>query len=405
MVVVAAKVPAMGYPTYRITSSPGDGSSSHSLQHEPGTLENRFFRIVVDPKTGGIQSLFDKQLERELADSTASHAINQFVMRWVQSGKIEGPVDVKVRQGCDGPVCASIVVKAQAPGCPQITQEIMIYDKLKRVDLANRLLKDSTPLQEVYFAFPFAIDRPDFRFEGSNSVIKPFRDQFPGSNTNYYAVQHWANVSDGQIGDTLAPVESHLLEFGGLWPCYVSQAHHGVHPAGYGAPFVQPGQISKGHMYAFVMDSNFRTNFQPVQQSDILFRYCITSHAGGWREGSSTQFGWSVSNPLIAASIQGKSDGPLPTGKASFCQVDRPNVLLTTLKQAEDGDGIILRLTETQGRATKATVTLPHVTIKDARRTNVVEEDRGPLRFTQHEITVQIQAFGIATARAKIDFG
>ena len=158
--------------------------------------------------------------------------------------------------------------------------------RVKRIDFSNRLLKDSTPLQEIYFAFPFKIDDPDFRFEGSNSVIKPFRDQFPGSNTNYYTVQHWADVSDGKVGITLSSVESHLLEFGGLWPCYVSQAHHGVDPAGYGAPFVKPDQISKGHMYAFVMDSNFRTNFQPVQQSDMLFRYSVTAHTGDWREGA-----------------------------------------------------------------------------------------------------------------------
>ena len=32
-------------------------------------------------------------------------------------------------------------------------------------------------------------------------------------------------------------------------------------------------------MYSYVMDSNFRTNFQPVQQGDMLFRYAI--HAQG----------------------------------------------------------------------------------------------------------------------------
>ena len=63
----------------------------------------------------------------------------------------------------------------------------------------------------------------------------------------------------------------------------------------------------------------------------------------------------------------------------------------------------ILRLTETQGRAAKVTVTLPHVTIRDARRTNVVEEDRGPAAFTEHEITVPVKAFGITTVRAKVD--
>ncbi len=98
------------------------------------------------------------------------------------------------------------------------------------------MLKDYTPAMEVYFAFPFKMDTPEFMFEGSNSVIKPLRDQFPGSNSNYYSVQHWADVSDGKTGITLTPIDSHLLEFGGLWKCYVSQAHHGVTPPDFGAP-------------------------------------------------------------------------------------------------------------------------------------------------------------------------
>ena len=48
-------------------------------------------------------------------------------------------------------------------GCPQLTQEIVLYDKIKRIDLNNRVLKDSRALQELYFAFPFDIDKPDIR--------------------------------------------------------------------------------------------------------------------------------------------------------------------------------------------------------------------------------------------------
>jgi alpha-mannosidase len=182
----------------------------------------------------------------------------------------------------------------------------------------------------------------------------------------------------------------------------VSQAHHGATPAGYGAPFVKPDEISKGHMYAFVIDSNFRTNFRYTQHSDVLFRYSVTSHTGDWRQGRSTQFGWSVGHPLIAETVHGQKDGPLPIGEASFCQIDQPNVLLTGLKQAEDGNGIILRLTETQGKKTTVTVTLLHVTIKDAKRNNVVEELRGDLSFTEHEIRVHLKPFGITTCRVDV---
>ncbi|MHC4584204.1 MAG: glycoside hydrolase family 38 N-terminal domain-containing protein [Planctomycetota bacterium] len=400
LVFVAKDVPPLGYKVFRIDDKASD-ASFFKITTGANTLENRFYKIRIDPKTGGISSIYDKELKRELVDQDATHKVNQFVMRCIQSGNIEGPMNVTVRKGQVGPVYGSLIIKAQGPGCPQITQEIILYDTIKRIDFANRILKDSAPLQEIYFAFPFKMDKPDFRYESSNSVIKPFRDQFPGSNTNYYSAQHWADVSDGQFGITLSPVESHLLEFGGLWPNYCSQAHHGIDPPGYGADFVKPQQVTKGHMYAFAISSNFRTNFQPVQQSEILFHYSLTSHEGGWRNGDCARFGWAAANQFIVDDVRGKKDGPLAPDTMSFCSVDKPNVLLTTMKLAEDDDGIIIRLIETQGKATTVSIKLPHIAVADARLTDLVEQNKGRAAFTEHEIQANIEAFGITTIRIR----
>ncbi len=403
LVFVAEDVPPIGYKTYRISqrekvapfSSP---PSVWRIVVGETSLENRFFKIRLDPQTGTVASIYDKELSREIVDKAAPHKLNQLVARWVKSGKQESPKKGNIRKGQAGPIYGSLVVQSEGAGCPQLTQEIILYDNIKRIDFANRVLKDSTPLLEIYFAFPFKMADPDFRFEGSNSVIKPLRDQFPGSNSNYYAVQHWADVSDGRVGVTLSGIESHLLEFGGLWPCYVSQAHHGVTPPDFGRDFVKRGEVTKGHMYSFVIDSNFRTNFQPVQQGDMLFRYCLTTHAGDWKEGRPRDFGWATGNPLIGVSVNGKREGTLDK-RASFCQVDKSNVFLLTLKRAEDGDGIIVRLIETEGREVTATLTVPHLTIETAHRTNLVEENEAEITCTGHEIKVSLKAFGITTIR------
>jgi alpha-mannosidase len=402
LVFLAKDVPPLGYKVFKLGDK-ASNSTQNNITAGQDTLESRFYSIKIDPKTGGISSIYDKELKRELVDQEASHKMNQFVMRWIQSGKIEGPTNVIIQKGQTGSVYGSLIIKAQGPGCPQITQEVMLYDQVKRIDFANRILKDSTPLQEIYFAFPFKVDNPDFRFEGSNSVIKPFRDQFPGSNTNYYTVQHWADVSDGQFGITLTPVESHLLEFGGLWPNYCSQAHHGIDPPGFGADFVKPEQVTKGYMYAFAMSSNFRTNFQPVQQSEILFRYSLRSHEGDWQKGDCARFGWANADSFIVDNVHGRKDGPLAPDTMSFCSVDKPNVMLTTLKRAEDADGIIIRLIETQGKQTTASVTLPQVATKEAILTNLVEENKDRAIFTKHEIQVNLKAFGITTVRIRMD--
>ncbi|MBN1342324.1 MAG: hypothetical protein JXQ73_06570 [Phycisphaerae bacterium] len=397
---VAEHVPSMGYKTYRLQAKERPASFTCGVDVGAGTLENRFFRISVDPKTGAIASLHDKRLDRELVDKDCAHQVNQFVTRQVRTGETATAREVVVRPGRRGPVLASLLVTSAGPGCPQITQEIILYDALDRIDLANRVLKDATPLLEVYFAFPFKVDKPAFRFEGTDSVIRPHEDQLPGSNTNYYSVQHWAHVGDGSFGVTLAPVDAHIVEFGGLWPCYVSQAHHGVTPVGFRGPFVRRDQVTRGHMYSFVIDTNFRTNFKMTQVADLLFRYSVTAHKGDWLAGGPRDFGWAASNPLAGVWLDGKRAGSLPN-RTSFCRVEPDSVLVLALKRAEDGEGLILRLIETEGKPVTAKVALPHLSIRKASRTNLVERDESELSATDHEVAVPVPAFGIATVRLR----
>jgi len=401
LVFVAEGVPPMGWKTYRLVPAGKAAAFPTSAAVGTNSLENRLFKVALDPQTGAVESIYDKELTRQIVDPQAPHKLNQLVVKRVTTGGLESPKKAQLRKGQSGPVYASLLVSSETAGCPQVTQEIVVYDKLKRIDVANRVLRDSTPLVELYFAFPFQIDKPSFRFEGSDSVIEPLRDQFPGSNSNYYTVQHWADVSNGQAGATLSAIESHLLEFGGLWPCYVSQAHHGVDPPDFGRDFVKPGELSKGYMYAFVHASNFRTNFPPLRQGDLLFRYAITTHQGDWKAGRPRDFGWAVANPLIPLRVSGKHKGTLG-GTTSFCQVQPANVFLLTLKRAEEGDGIIVRLVETEGKEAMATLTLPHVTVQKAIATNLVEENQAALASAPHQVTVPVKAFGLTTIRLQV---
>jgi len=400
LVFVAEGVPSLGYKTYQLVAVDQSPEFAHTISTGNHCLENRFFRVALDPQTGAVQSIYDKEQVCERVDQSAPHGVNQLVGKWVQTGKIQAAQKATIRRGPDGPVYASLIVETSGPGCPQVIQEISLYHGIKRIDFANRVLKDSTPLLEIYFAFPFQVDDPRFRFEGSNSVIEPLKDQFPGSNSNYYAVQHWGDVSNSRSGIVLSGIDSHLLEFGGLWPCYVSQAHHGFTPPGFGEDFIKEDQLSKGHMYAFVMDSNFRTNFQPVQQGDMLFRYSVTTHKGDWKQGGCRNFGWSVCHPLQGIAINGKRTGPLPRS-VSFCTLNQANCAVLTIKQAEVGDDLIIRLIETEGRSTPAKLSFPNLTVEQAWHANLVEETQGPLSHTEQGVTVPMRAFGISTVRIR----
>lgn len=237
---------------------------------------------------------------------------------------------------------------------------------------------------------------PKFTFEGTNSVIEPLKDQFPGSNTDYYGMQNWASISNKDRGIIFSSTEAPIVEFGGLWPGYVSGAHHCVTPKGYGHEFIN--KFTKGYIYSYVMNNNFRTNFKNTQVSDCLFRYSFTSCKGDWRNIKPYQFGWQIHNPLIPVCIKGRRKGHLKKSM-SFCQLDKPNVLLLTLKQAEDKNGLIIRLMETEGKNTPVRITLPFLKIKTGYLTNLVEENQKRLSVQKHIVKVPVKSFGITTIR------
>jgi len=399
LVFLAENVPPLGYKTFRLSPSEKTILNNSGMKIDDKTIENRFYKVLIDSRTGGIKSIYDKELGREMVDPEAPYGLNQFVARSSKTLEQRTIENVKINVGQKGPVCASIIITGGGVGCPQITQEITLYDNVKRIDFANRIIKDYTPLWEIYFAFPFKMENPDFRYEGSNAVVTPLVDQFPGSNTCYYAVQNWAKVSDKKIDITLSPIESHLLEFGGLWPCYISPGMHiAVMPVDRKWINSIPTVFTKGHIYAYVLDNNFRTNFSSAQQGDLLFRYSITTNKCDLKSGKSRDFGWATSNPLVPIIFEGKNEGHLE-GNGSFAQIDQPNVLILTMKQAEDEDGIVLRLIETEGQIVDATITLPHLSIKKACLTNLAEENIKEIGFSEHEVTVPVKAFGITTIR------
>ncbi|MCS7236650.1 MAG: glycosyl hydrolase-related protein [Thermoguttaceae bacterium] len=403
LVFFAEDVPALGWKTYRVLGKAGLSEAGEKVPDGwpgPATceLENRFYRLGLDPQTGSILTLVDKELDREIIDGQAGFGINQLVVKDIRTGKLTSTERVSIVPGQRGPVLQSLRILAEAGGCPRIIQEVSLYRDIKRVDLATRLLRDATSMLELYFAFPFKIDNAQFAFEASNSVIVPFRDQLPGTNTNYYAAQHWVAAWDGSLTAVICPIESHLIELGGLWPCYVSQAHHGVTAPDFGLPFVQPEQMKKGHIFSFVHASNFRTNFPVIQQADLLYRFSMTTLKTAEGLDRPARFGWEVAYPLEAVVVQGKSEGELKV-EQTLCRIEPDHVALLALKQAEDGRGFILRVGEIVGKACRAQIDLTGLGLVATSLTNLVEEDLEDIRPASSVLQLSLRPFQRVTIR------
>jgi len=93
-----------------------------------------------------------------------------------------------------------------------------------------------------------------------------------------------------------------------------------------------------------------------TQAGSHTYRMALYPHEGNWRFAHKN--GMAFNNPLTAFS--GKEDAksgslPLPSSQ-SFLQIEPSNIIVSTMKQAEDGIGTIVRLYEAEGRYTKTKI-------------------------------------------------
>jgi alpha-mannosidase len=367
LLVLAQDVPSMGYAVFAITAGetpPGTAASGPGSEIRSNTIENRFYRVTVDPKTGGISSLYDKELGRELVDKTCPWPLNAYIYEQPVGGRKAvddmtkraafnrwSPQEAKVEAGWRGPVAASLIIKSSPKMCPSLEQRIILYDDVKRVDLVNILDKEETFAPEaVYFAFPFEVGPgkigPNVRFEIADADMAPGTEQLPGTTLDWHTVQNWVEFSGKDARVIWSPVEAPLVQFGdintGKWLTRLDLANAWV--------------------FSYAMNNYWMTNFKASQEGRVEFRYSLTSAppAGPIAVGASasdrvaaSRFGWDVHTPLVATWLPARNKGRITTAGESFLSIDQPNVIVQALWLDADGTPVA-RLREIAGKAADA---------------------------------------------------
>jgi alpha-mannosidase len=157
----------------------------------------------------------------------------------------------------------------------------------------------------------------------------------------------------------------------------------------------------------------------------MQFRFSLTSSKDYDSEAAS-RFGQSVRNPLLAKAVEpGSSVSGLKsrdtisadtglgtqsvsrrmltsiTAGESLISISPSNVCIQAIKQAESGEGTVIRLREVGGKSDRATVTLPKGVFKHAWKCNLVEDASASLPVSDNRVSIDVQAKGLATILLK----
>jgi len=400
-VFVAEDIPATGYKVYELVAGQRDAGATAQPE-----LESKFYRIEYNHLTGALTSLYDKTLGIDLIETNAPHAFNEYLYEyrthttglnfdsvWSRMAKADS---IKVVRG---PVADVLTVTGKAEGVRALKQTVVLYHDLPRLDFG--IWMDKAPAagkvqqnhEAVFVALPF--DVPNFRIhhELPGAVIEPYRQQFQGSATDHYAIRSFTDFSNGKFGVTVSPIEGSLVCYGEPTSSPMVVGREGKFKRDQTYP-------EKSRLYLYLLNNMFDVNLAFDQQGPVSFNWALRSHAGDWKTGGADRFGRSVQQPLLAWRADGKNNGTLPAS-GSFMGVDVANVMCSVIKPAEaNGRGFIIRLNETTGTSTTATVTLPMLNLESARATSLVENDR-PEEYpiTGHSFKITMPEFGVKTIR------
>ncbi len=400
---VARDVPGNGYKVFELRKGP----APQEPKVTPSTvLQNSFYRVTLDPSTGAVQSIFDKELKKELVNQTSPYKFGQYV--YVTGGDkkpnsiqtyrmVPLPPELQVTGAHDGHLISSVhtpdgwVARMESTdvNTPSVQVEIRLPEHEKKIEFLEDIRKQKVLTKEaVYFAFPFAMDHPEFNYEIQNGVVNPAKDMYPGAGHEWFSVQHWVSVQQDGVSGTVMPLDAGLVTLGdiyrGLWPSHFADR--------------------SGTVFSYAMNNTWNTNYDAGQGGDTELRYVVTS-APSTDPVALSRMGWEEATPLESDEItrQDKavdSQRTLSGKQGSFLEIDDPSVVVEAWKAAEDGRGTILRLLDLGGSDRTVNVRTPLLNLSSAVQTDAVERDQHalPLEGT-HGFTVVVHPHEIVTVR------
>ena len=356
---VASDLPSVGYRSYRRVAQAEPAVNAVSFS---GTqMENEFYRVSLDPKSGALNSILDKETGRELIDAESEYRMGELI--YVSGGEgsyavhsdlrgLPAPKFTYHRQNgvrvmqTSGPVFGELASEATAEKFPNITLRVRLYHGLKRVDVRCELDKEETTAKEAaYIAFPFAfeVERGGLWLEYPDAITEPLKDQHSSACRDWYAVQRWLAASDGEATVLLSPLDSPLVTLGGMtastWPRQLS--------------------LKRAHVFAYVMNNYWHTNYKASQGGRQVFRFSLTSARGGFSRREAVARGWEMYAPAVAQSGGGPVKPVLSVPTGSLVGVEPAGLPLMAFKQAEDEKGFVFRVCDFAGAGGSLKLTLP----------------------------------------------
>jgi len=357
-----ARVPAMGYRLYHLRSHANPLRSTAMLEASPARIENSWWRIEFDQRTGAFCGLYDKTRKTDvlrrgnvlaaLVDQTDtwSHGLEEWR---VEAGRF-GQAEVDLVES--GDVLATVRVRSRYAKSEAIL-ETTLYRDIDTIDCFLRV-NWQEQYQVLKIVWETNIDAPTATFESAYGHTER------AANGGEEPGQQWFDLG-GAVGEK---------------PCGLAVLNDGQYSFDV-RDGVMRMTVLRSPAYAHHDNGRFTADecWPIMDQGWHELRFRLVPHGGDWRLARVVKQGWELNAPPV---VHCESAHPgTRAAQASLLGTESDNVLLSVIKRSEDGSDIIIRGYETAGRPAQTRLHLPHF------------DKNYDLVFAPHEIkTVRIDA-------------
>jgi len=341
----AEDIPAIGYQCFWLCPAEPE---TLLLPKSPSisTLENQFLRVLINLETGDLDSIFDKQNQREIL-SAPGNQLQVFLDQgqYWDAWNID-PAYAEHALPCPKLVNIKVDLSDLPPALCQASHAFQSYISVTRQFEESTFeqtysLEQNSPILTirnrvnwherhalVKVAFPLRIESTTATYEiAAGSIRRPTIPQTDAEKAKWeVSALNWADLGDETYGVTI-----------------LSESRHGYD--------CRSNQIR----LTLLRGSEF-----PDPEADLgqhSFTYAIYPHAGDWKEAQTVRKAAEFCNPLQAVILKHvpvqpsdrSPEGTLPPVH-SFLDLQSDNLILSSLKQSEDNPyEYILRCYECHG--------------------------------------------------------
>ncbi len=316
-------LPSKGYKSFHVsdTANGADDKAPFTLVgvHQ---LETPFYTIKLDDQ-GMFTSIYDKENDREvIQEGQRANLLRMYEdkpiyfdnwdidiyytekfwdidnvehMEWTEIGTVRAVLDI-----------------TRKASQSTIQQKIVFYADSRRIDFVTHVdWKEHQTLLKVHFPVAVHTDEATFDVQFGNLTRKTHQNTSWDVARFESCGQKWMDLSEGHYGVSL------------LNDCKYG---HSVKDANMALTLIKSG-----------IEPNPTTD-----QEEHDFIYAIYPHAEGWRAAGTVAEAYKLNQPLLVQSQAKALDA------FSYASVSNANVIVETIKRAEDGEGTVIRMYESE---------------------------------------------------------